>query len=106
LSPPLRSPFSVRARKKYCVSRSHWPSDLLLFQPFIRSLLQRKPIAEHRPPALGFGLRRFVLNHVPMLDQESIDHTNEVRNDPVLGLAEARKATVHDHVLAVRHNLL
>jgi len=43
--------------------------------------------------ALGFGLRRFVFNHVPMLDQESINHTNEVRNDPVLCLAEARKAT-------------
>jgi hypothetical protein len=41
-----------------------------------------------------------------MLYQDSIHHTNEARNDPVLGLSEARKATVHDHELAVRHNLL
>src|SRR5712672_1045972 len=46
--------------------------------------LSRKAVAEHGPTALRFGLRRFVLNHVPMLDQNSIDHTNEVRNDPVL----------------------
>jgi len=68
--------------------------------------LSGKPVAEHGPTALRFGLRRFVLNHVPMLDQHSIDQTNEVRNDPVLYLAEARKTTVHDHEFAVRHNLL
>ena len=68
------------------------------------ALLLQKPIAEHRPTAFGFGLRRFVLNHVPMLDQKSIDHTNEVRNDPVLCLAEARNATVHGlNVGAVLH---
>src|SRR4029078_9346086 len=44
------------------------------FPPFSESPRQRKPIAEHRPTGLGFGLRRFVLNHVPMLDQESLDH--------------------------------
>ena len=41
-----------------------------------------------------------------MLDEDSIDHANEVRNDPVLRLSETREATVHDHELAVRHYLL
>src|SRR5882762_11145753 len=68
--------------------------------------LSAKPVAEHGPAALGFGLRRFVLNHVPMLDKHPIDYANEVRNDPVLRLPEARKATVHDHEFALRHNLL
>src|SRR5258705_13730069 len=68
--------------------------------------LDRKPIPEHRPTAPGFGLGGFVLNHVPVLHKDSVDDTNEVRNDPVPGLSEAREATVHDHELAVCHYLL
>src|ERR1700719_3824921 len=33
-----------------------------------RALLSGKVITEHRATALGFGLRGFILNHVPMLD--------------------------------------
>jgi hypothetical protein len=47
----------------------------------------RKQLAEHRQSARGFGLRGFVLNQVPILDQDSIDDTDEIRNDPVLRLA-------------------
>src|SRR5439155_14955557 len=45
-------------------------------------LLRWKAIPEHRPSAFGVRHRRFVLDHVPMLDQESIDDPNEVRHDP------------------------
>jgi hypothetical protein len=58
-------------------------------QPSKWRSLSRKAIAEHGPTALGFGLRRFVLNHVPVLDQESIDHAYEVPHDPALCLPEA-----------------
>src|ERR687892_2205469 len=70
------------------------------------SALDGKAVAEHGATAFGLRFRRFVLNHVPMLDEDSIDHANEVRNNPVLRLPKARKATVDDHELALRNNLL
>ena len=59
-----------------------------------------KLVAEHGKAALGSFTRRLVLNHIPVLYEDSILDSKNVRCDPVRGQAEIRESSVHDHHLA------
>src|SRR5258707_627195 len=63
----------------------------------------RERAAEHWLTTLGLLLCGLVLDHVPMLDQNAIPDANDVRRDPVHGLAEARKAPMHDDEIPFSH---
>src|SRR3984957_1590591 len=64
---PLDNTECARRWHFYCHIRAthfHSPEELVR--------LLRKRVPEHRVPALGLLLRCFVLNHVPMFDQNSV----------------------------------
>src|SRR5258705_8894647 len=50
-----------------------------------------KLLAEHRQAALGFGLRRLVLQHIPVLGENAIRDAAHVRGDPGARPAGARE---------------
>jgi hypothetical protein len=54
--------------------------------------LLRKPLPEHRVSALGRGSRGLVLDHTPVLDQNAVLHSQDVRSNPIHWLSKARKA--------------
>src|SRR3981189_272141 len=57
--------------------------------------------AEHREPALGLSLRRFVLQNVPMLGETVVFHADDIGGDPRGGAAIAREAPMRDDVVAL-----
>src|SRR5580658_6179530 len=63
-----------------------------------------KFVAEHGQTTLGRFLGGFVLDHIPMLDQNAIVDANDVRRNPVNRLTEARESPVHDHVVSLSHD--
>src|SRR5216684_4702712 len=64
----------------------------------------RERAAEHWLTTLGLLLCGLVLDHIPMLDQNAILDANDVRRNPVHGLAEVRKSSVHDDKIPFSHN--
>jgi multidrug efflux pump subunit AcrA (membrane-fusion protein) len=44
---------------------------------------QRKLVSEHRIAALGLRTRRFVLNDVPVLSENSVLHADNIHHDPI-----------------------
>src|SRR5690349_8684592 len=54
------------------------------------NLVHREGVAEHGPAALGSFSSRFVLDDVPMLDEDSFLDPQDVRSDPVRRRAEPR----------------
>jgi hypothetical protein len=63
-----------------------------------------KRISKHRISAVGLLLGGFVLDDIPVLDQEAVVDTKNVRCNPVHGLAEARKSPMYDHEVFLGHN--
>src|SRR6266403_2346232 len=63
-----------------------------------------KLVAKHGKAALGLLAGGFVLNHIPMLYEDSILYSKNVGCDPVHGLSEARKSPVHDHEISLSHD--
>src|SRR5439155_3454948 len=49
-------------------------------------------------------MRRFILKHIPVLDQNPVLDAKNVRRDPVHELAKARKSPVHDHEVSLSHD--
>src|SRR6185436_11361606 len=64
----------------------------------------RKAFAEHRKPALGLLASGFILNHVPMLCENSVLDSKNVRGDPIDWLAKAGESSLHDDEISVGHN--
>src|SRR6516225_9963375 len=58
-------------------------------------------VAEHRQAAHGLGLRRLVLEHVPMLGELAILDAQDVGCDPGSRPATAGKAPMRDHIIAL-----
>ncbi len=66
--------------------------------------LQGKLVAEHGKAALRRLAPCFVLDHVPVLGQNSILDANDVRYNPVDRLPNARISPVHDYKISVGDN--
>src|SRR6266481_4947501 len=60
--------------------------------------------AEHRIPALGLRMCGFVLNDIPVLDQNPFLDDEDVRRYPTGWSAETGKASVNDHEIALGHD--
>src|SRR5438445_9657505 len=58
------------------------------------SRIHRKRVTKHWVSTFGLLLRRFVLNDIPVLDQNSVFDANDVRGNPVHRRAEAREPPV------------
>ena len=61
-------------------------------------------VAKHREAAFGLFPSGFVLNHVPMLNENSILDSKNVRGDPIDRLAKAGESAMHDDEISVGHN--
>ena len=61
----------------------------------------RKVLAEHRKAALGLLSSRLVLNHVPMLYENSIFDSKNVGGDPINRLAKAGESAMNDDEIFV-----
>src|ERR1700722_14974902 len=48
--------------------------------------------------------RFFLLEHVPLLDKDSIPDPDDVRGDPVRGTAKPRKSSVDNNKIVFRHH--
>jgi hypothetical protein len=57
-------------------------------------------VAEHRQPAQGFGLCRFVLEDVPVLGELAVFEADDVDGDPGGRAPDARETAVGDDVVA------
>jgi hypothetical protein len=55
-----------------------------------------KRFAEHGKSALGCLTGGLVLNHIPVLHENSIYYSNDVRHNPVRGRSECGKSPVQD----------
>src|SRR6266403_6162720 len=66
--------------------------------------LPGKRSAEHWIPALGLRTCRFVLNDIPVLDQNPVLHHDDVGRNPTGRRAETGKSSVNDYEVALGHN--
>ena len=64
----------------------------------------REGFSKHRISAFGFFLAGLVLNDIPVLDQDSVFHTDNIRRNPVDGLPETREAAVDDDDVSLRYD--
>jgi AraC-like DNA-binding protein len=68
------------------------------------STFNPKLVSEHGEAALGRLARGLVLNHIPMLHENPISHSNYIRRNPVHRQADTRKAPVQDDKVPFGHN--
>ena len=68
------------------------------------STFNPKLVSEHGEAALGRLARGLVLNHIPMLHENPIFHSNYIRRNPVHRQADTRKAPVQDDKVPFGHN--
>src|SRR5437667_144291 len=64
----------------------------------------RECSSEHRLLACRLLLRRFILNDVPMPDEESVLNAHDICGNPVHREAEVRKSPVQNHEVSFGHN--
>ena len=64
----------------------------------------RKRVSKHRVSALGLFLGSLVLNDIPVLDQDSVFHPNNIRRNPVDGQPETREPAVNDDDVSLRYD--
>src|SRR5258708_38584810 len=76
----------------------------MIIAPLVMKVSTRKAFAKHREAAFGLLPSHLVLNHVPMLRENSILDSENVRGDPVDGLTNAGESAVHDDEIYVGHN--
>ncbi len=67
-------------------------------------ILLSKRVPEHRQAAFRLLLRGFVLDHIPVLDQNPVLDTKNVRCNPIHRSTETAKSAVHDHEISVGHD--
>ena len=65
-----------------------------------------KALAEHRQARHGFGLRRLVLEDVPVLGELAVLDADDVSGDPRRQAAVAGEATVSDDEIALGYDQL
>jgi hypothetical protein len=63
-----------------------------------------KRVSEHRVSALGLFLGRLVLDDIPMLDQDSILHPDNIRRNPVDRQPETRETAVDNDDVSLRYH--
>jgi len=68
------------------------------------STFNPKRFAEHGKAALGRLARGLVLNHIPVLHEKPILHSNDVRGNPVRGKTNPRESPVQDDKVPFGHN--
>src|SRR5438876_6362355 len=68
------------------------------------SRIHRKRVTKHWVSTFGLLLRRFVLNDIPVLDQDAIFDANDVCRDPVHRRAKAGESTVNYHEITFSHD--
>src|ERR1700684_4166780 len=61
------------------------------------SFVCRESLSEHGPLAYRLFFRGFILNDVPMLNQNSVLNAHNIRGNPIHRSAETAKPPVHDH---------
>ena len=61
-------------------------------------------VSKHRVSALGLFLGSLVLNDIPVLDQDSVFHADNIRGDPVDRQPEARESAVDDDKVSLRYD--
>src|ERR1700692_4653449 len=59
---------------------------------------------EHWSFTLRLFLGRFILNDVPMLDQDSVLHADNICRNPIHQSAETAESPVHDHEVSLSHD--
>ena len=67
-------------------------------------VLLRERVAEHRIPALGLLLASFILNDIPVFDENPILQANDVRCDPVHRQSDVGKPAMNDDVVPLCKN--
>src|SRR5882762_10152877 len=78
--------------------------SFMIIAPLVMNVSTRKAFAKHREAAFGLLPSRLVLNHVPMLRENSILDSQNVRRDPIDALAETGESTMHDDEISVSYN--
>src|ERR1700722_3073943 len=61
----------------------------------------RECSSEHGPLAYRLIFRRFILNDVPMLDQNAVLNAHDICGNPIQGSTETAKSPVHDHEISL-----
>src|SRR5580704_9132488 len=68
------------------------------------SFVLRESLSEHRSATFRLLFCSFVLNYIPMLDQNAILDPNDVHHNPVHRQADARIAPMDDHRVSLSHD--
>jgi hypothetical protein len=63
-----------------------------------------KSIAEHGRFTFGLVLGDFVLDHIPMFQQDAVFNAKYVGRDPVRWRAKSRKPAMHDDKISICNN--
>ena len=63
-----------------------------------------KTCPEHWSFTLRLLFGRFILNHVPMLDKDSVLNAQNIRGNPIHRSTEAAKSPGHDHEVSLSHD--
>src|SRR6266542_325301 len=77
---------------------------LLLFCSCCLSRRFRKTCAEHRGFTLRLFFGHFILNDIPMLNQDSVLNAQNICGNPIHRSAEAAKSPVNNHEVTVGDN--
>src|SRR5258708_32914170 len=56
--------------------------------------------SEHGSFTLRLFFRGFILNDVPMLDEDSVFNAHNIRGDPIHRKTKIAKSTMHDHEIS------
>src|SRR5580700_11309450 len=72
--------------------------------PHSNSFVCRESFSEHGSLASGLFFRRFILNHIPVIDQNAVLDADDVCSNPVHWGAKVRKSPVHDHDVSLGHD--
>src|SRR5438552_4138137 len=78
--------------------------SFMIIAPLVMNVSTRKAFAKHREAAFGLLPSRLVLNHVPMLDENSIFDSEDVGGNPIDRLAEAGEPAMHNDKISVGYN--
>src|SRR5882724_11547492 len=101
----LPSSFLVIAFLRCC--RAGTPSpDTLLPSPvnYSPSLVLWEGLSEHGSATLRLLFGGLVLNHVPVLDKDSVLDAHNIRGNPIHRSTETTKSPVHDHEVSLSHD--
>src|SRR6202023_1372137 len=63
----------------------------------------REACPEHWSFTLRLLFSRFILNYVPMLDEDSVLNAHNIRGDPIYWSTETAKSPVHDYEVPLGH---